>query len=822
MFTLQSKYSPTWDQPKAIWEITTYLQEWHKYQTLWWVTWSGKTFTMANIIQKIQKPTLIIAHNKTLAAQLAQEFKEFFPDNAVHYFVSYYDYYQPEAYVQKTDTYIEKEATINEEIDRLRHAATQSLLTRKDVIIVASVSCIYGIWDIDAYIGFTFDIKVGEFYQIEELLKNLISMQYRRASSDFKPGTFHILWDVLEIWSASEETVFTIEFWWEEVSQISRRNYLTWEVYEILREVTIFPAKHTVTTKERIAEIIPEIKKELEERLAYFKDELWDVLKYERLKTKVEYDIEMMQEVGYVNGIENYSRYLDGRQSWIAPATLIDYFGDDYLCFVDESHMTVPQIWGMYAGDRSRKDNLVNNWFRLPSALDNRPLRFPEFESKMKQVVFVSATPSEFEIEHSIDTSSVIFGLNPGGSSKEKLLENIKDSKHLKNDISKDETISSGELIDPRVKHEDDNIITSTKWQKETAFQYFKNFDPLLSWDWISNDKNRVVQQVIRPTGLLDPEIEIKPMEFMIDDIIKNLDSVIEKNERMLITTITKRSSEELCDYLLENGYKVRYLHSEVETLERLEILKMLRQWDIDVIVWVNLLREWLDLPEVSKIAILDADKQWFLRSVSSLIQIIWRAARNSNGKVIMYTEKIKKFQINKLTNLGNNNADCHPELVSGSLKSCDKFIDSGISPEWQISPLDKGGDDRKGGVGGFLQYALWTLSRLDNGRLIDENWLVISESMRKAIDLTYYRRKIQSEYNKKNWITPTTIFSSIKDMWIKTKKVDYAILDKQSIGKELKRLELEMDIASANLDFEKAAELRDMIIEIRRWKKKR
>ncbi|NDK08229.1 excinuclease ABC subunit UvrB, partial [Candidatus Gracilibacteria bacterium] len=569
MFNLKSNYSPTGDQPKAIGEIIKYLEKGHKYQTLWGVTGSGKTFTMANIIQKVQKPTLIIAHNKTLAAQLAQEFKEFFPDNAVHYFVSYYDYYQPEAYVQKTDTYIEKEATINAEIDRLRHAATQSLITRKDVIIVASVSCIYGIGDIDAYIDFAFDIKVGEFYKIEDLLHNLISMQFRRATSDFMPGTFQILGDVLEIFPSSEETIYTIEFWGEEVSQITRRNYLTGEVYEVHSEVTIFPAKHTVTTKDRIAEIIPAIQKELDERLKYYKEELGDVLKYERLKTKVEYDIEMMQEVGYVNGIENYSRYLDGRQAGLPPATLIDYFKDDYLCFIDESHMTVPQIGGMYAGDKSRKDNLVNNGFRLPSALDNRPLKFPEFESKMKQVVFVSATPSVFEIEH-----------------------------------------SSG-----------------------NTFEYFKNFDPLLDGDWISNENNRIIPQVIRPTGLLDPEIEIKPMEFMIDDIIKTLDFVIEKNERMLITTITKRSSEELADYLLENGYKVRYLHSEIETLERLEILKLLRQGDIDVIVGVNLLREGLDLPEVSRIAIIDADKQGFLRSESALIQIIGRAARNSSGK---------------------------------------------------------------------------------------------------------------------------------------------------------------------------------------------
>jgi len=693
---------------------------------------------MANIIQKIQKPTLIIAHNKTLAAQLAQEFKEYFPDNAVHYFVSYYDYYQPEAYVQKTDTYIEKEATINAEIDRLRHAATQSLITRKDVIIVASVSCIYGIGDIDAYIDFAFDIEVGKFYKIEELLKKLVSMQFRRASSDFKPGTFQILWDVLEIFPSSEETIYTIEFWGEEVSQITRRNYLTWEVYEVLRDVTIFPAKHTVTTKERISEIIPAIQKELDDRLKYYKEELGDVLKYERLKTKVEYDIEMMQEVGYVNGIENYSRYLDGRKAWLPPATLIDYFKDDYLCFIDESHMTVPQIWGMYAWDRSRKENLVNNWFRLPSAMDNRPLKFSEFESKMKQVVFVSATPSVFEIEHS--------------------------------------------------------------WN---SFEYFKKFDPLIDWDWISSEKNRIIPQVIRPTWLLDPEIEIKPMEFMIDDILKTLDYVLEKNERMLITTITKRSSEELADYLLENGYKVRYLHSEIETLERLEILKMLRQWDIDVIVWVNLLREWLDLPEVSRIAIIDADKQWFLRSESALVQIIWRAARNSTGRVVMYTERFKE----KMSSWAN--AKDH---LSNVITQKQSLRDSSLHSEWQSLITDNW----------QIIFALWTLTRHDKWKLINQDSLVVSESMKKAIDLTYYRRKVQNDYNLKNGITPTTIFSTIKDMGLKTKNVDYAILDKQTLEKQLKRLELEMDIASANLDFEKAAELRDVIIELRRGKKKK
>jgi len=706
LFNLKSKYLPSPDQENAINQITQFIWEWHKYQTLWWVTWSGKTFTMANVIQKINKPTLIIAHNKTLAAQLAQEFKEYFPDNSVHYFVSYYDYYQPEAYISKTDTYIEKEATINEEIDRLRHAATQDLLTRKDVVIVASVSCIYGIWDIDLYIEQVFDIEVWKEYVIEDLLKKLVAIQYKRASTDFKQWMFLVNWDVLEIFPSSSETVFTIEFWWNEVSQITSRNYFTWEIYEYFQIVTIFPAKHTVTTKDRIEQIIPSIKKELEERLAYFQ-EIWDVVKHERLKTKVEYDLEMLQEVWYVNGIENYSRYLDGRGDWKAPATLIDYFWEDFLCLVDESHMTFSQIWWMYAGDRSRKTNLVENWFRLPSAMDNRPLKFDEFESKMKNVLAVSATPGKFEIELSSDNPEV-----------------------------------------------------------------FYNFDPVKDWIWKATSNCRIVPQMMRPTWLLDPEIILRPMEFMIDDIMKNISEIEEKNERMLITTITKRSSEELTDYLLENWVKVKYLHSEVETLERLEILKELREWKIDLIVWVNLLREWLDLPEVSKISILDADKQWFLRSVSSLIQIIWRAARNENGKVYMYSEKYKKLDT--------------LELEEDNIY-------------------------------------LWKLYRLDQWKLVNQDWLIISEAMRKAINLTYYRRNLQNEYNIKFNITPKTIFSEIKDMWLKSNKVkrEYSLLDKKDITKEIARMELEMDIAASNMEYEKAAELRDAIIDIKKGKKR-
>ena len=703
LFNLKSKYSPSLEQANAIKEITKNITDWEKFQTLWWVTWSGKTFTMANVIREINKPTLIIAHNKTLAAQLAQEFKEFFPDNAVHYFVSYYDYYQPEAYVAKTDTYIEKEATINEEIDRLRHAATQDLLTRKDVIIVASVSCIYGIWDISLYTEQIFDLQVGKEYEIEEILKKLVAIQYKRSGSDFKPWNFMVMWDVLEIYPASSETVITVEFWWNEISQISSRNYLTWEVYDYMQKVTIFPAKHTVTTKERIEQIIPNIKKELDERLKYFKDDLGDLLKYERLKTKVEYDLEMMQEVWYVNWIENYSSYLDWRKSWESPATLMDYFGKDFLCLVDESHITFSQIWGMYAWDRSRKINLVENWFRLPSAMDNRPLKFEEFESKFTNVVAVSATPWDYDIKMSCKNPDKFF-----------------------------------------------------------------NFNPIKDWVWKSSKDCRVIPQMMRPTWLLDPEIVLKPMDFMIDDVMKNITDVIEKNERILITTVTKRSSEELTDYLLDNGIKVKYLHSEIETLERLETLKELREWKIDVIVWVNLLREWLDLPEVSKICILDADKQGFLRSTSALIQIIWRAARNANGKVYMYSEQLKNTDLSKL-----------------------KREEDG-------------------------------LYRLDNWKLCNNDWLIVSEAMRKAINLTYYRRNLQDKYNKENWITPKTVYSQIKDMWLKSNKTkrEYSILDRKSIEKEISKLELEMDIAAANMEYEKAAELRDLILDLKKWKK--
>ena len=761
-FNLKSKYSPAGDQEQAIKYINKYIDNWHKWQTLWWVTWSWKTFTMANVIEKQNKPTLVIAHNKTLAAQLAQEFSEFFPDAAVHYFVSYYDYYQPEAYVSKTDTYIEKEATINEEIDRLRHAATQSLLQRKDVIIVASVSCIYGIWDIRMYVEQIFNLKVGQVIPIEEILQKLVLIQYKRAWADFKPWNFQVMWDLLEIFSPSQETVYSIEFWWDEISQISRRNYLTWEVYEYLEEIKIFPAKHTVSSKDKIQEIIPKIKEELEDRLNTFELAWWSAVKIERLKTKVEYDLEMMNEVGYVNWIENYSRYLDWRPSGAPAQTLIDYFGDDFLTLIDESHMTIPQIGWMYAWDRARKQNLIDNGFRLPSAFDNRPLQFNEFQDKLNQVVAVSATPNIFEIRASENCPRVSpHSVSPKG-------------REVTQELSKEEK-------------DRQNLIF-----KKTS--KFYNFDPTVDWEWTYSEECRIVPQVIRPTWLLDPEIELKSMDYMVDDIMKNLWEVIKDNKRMLITTITKRSSEELTDYLLENWISVKYLHSEVETLERLEILKELREWQIDVIVWVNLLREWLDLPEVSKIAIIDADKQWFLRSESALIQIIWRAARNEEGKVTMYVEE-RKTNLEQTDEKSGQTHRSAPTENNVGVNLC-------VHPE--------------------NMELLWKqIVRVDKWKWINTDNLIISNAMKKAIDLNYYRRWIQQEYNKKNWVIAKTVYSSIKEVAVKNIKRDYSIQNEKEIKKTIKVLELEMDIAAANMDYEKAAELRDEILNLKKGRKK-
>lgn len=687
IFKLHSKYKPTGDQPEAIKKLVQSLKDGNDFQTLLGVTGSGKTFTMANIIAEIDKPALIMAHNKTLAAQLAQEFKEFFPENAVHYFVSYYDYYQPEAYVVKTGAYIEKEATINEEIDRLRHAATESLLTRRDVIIVASVSCIYGIWEVEQYDKQAIRIEKWKEYIIENLLRELVSMQFVRSVADWKPWMFLVKWDTLEIWPSSSEEIIRLEFWGDELDRITKIEYLTNELIEELDEIKIFPAKHFVTEKWIIEEVLPKIKSEMEERVKFFQEN-WKLVEAERIKMRTEYDMEMMNEVGYVNGIENYSMYLGNRKPWDAPSTLIEFFRalgkneknsneKNFLTFIDESHITIPQVGGMYAWDRARKENLINYGFRLPSALENRPLKFEEFEQKIGQTIFVSATPSKYELEH----------------------------------------------------------------QKVVA------------------------EQVIRPTGLLDPEIFIENMEYMTDSLMKHIREAISKNERALITTITKKSSEDLALYLAENGIKVRYLHSEIETIERLEILRDYRLGEIDVIVGVNLLREGLDLPETSFIGILDAEKIGFLRSKTSLLQIIGRAARNANGKVVMYVhEKSNKNYTENEENFLEENIEC-------------------------------------------LDYAR-------------KNNLAVSVAMKDSIIETYRRRKIQHEYNIKNNITPKTVISSIKEISIPNKKTevfDSGKMTKENLKTYIKRLELEMDVAAANLDFEKAKEIRDELIRIKK-----
>lgn len=644
LFDLKSNYKPTGDQPQAIDALVKSLKAGNRYQTLQGVTGSGKTFTMANIIQKTQRPTLIIAHNKTLAAQLCQEFREFFPENAVHYFVSYYDYYQPEAYIQKTDTYIEKDSAINDEIDRLRHAATEALLTREDVIIVASVSCIYGIGNKEEYLGGVLRMSVGQKYILKDLINHLVSLQFDRSTTDFKQGMFRVLGDTLQIFPASKEYYYSVEFFGTEIEAIRVVEPISGHVRESVPDLMLFPASHTVTSVDHVKAITPAIKAELAERIEYFKSR-WNIVAAERIKTRVEYDLEMMTEVGYVKGIENYSRHLDHREPGAPPTTLIDFFPDNFLTIVDESHITLSQVRGMFAGDKSRKDMLIENGFRLPSAYDNRPLYFHEFESRIKQFVCVSATPGDSDIER-------------GG--------------------------------------------------------------PL-------------VEQIIRPTGLLDPEITVEPMDKLVESLLFNIRAAVERGERVLITTVTKKSSEDLASYLKEQGITAHYLHSEIDTIERLKILKDLRTGKVDVIVGVNLLREWLDLPEVSFIGVVDAHKQGFLRSTQSLIQIVGRAARNSNGHVVFY------------------------------------------SYEGQVS-----------------------------------------RSMQETMDITARRRKIQIEYNKKHHITPTTIISSIKDLGFKDKK---EVVDKipKWIDKEayIRRLELEMDIAAANLDFEKAAELRDVILEL-------
>lgn len=646
-FELKAPYTPTGDQPMAIEALNIGLAKGAKEQTLLGVTGSGKTFTMANIIAKQQKPTLVISHNKTLAAQLYGEFKKFFPNNAVHYFVSYFDYYQPEAYIPRSDTYIEKDSQINEEIDRLRHAATDALLSRRDVLIVASVSCIYGIGSVEDYDGLSIKIKQGERRIRDKLLRQLTDIQYNRNDIDFRRGTFRVRGDVVDVYPSGEELAYRIEFFGDTVERIIKTNPLTGEILKTRQSLQIFPASHYVTPNEKLKLALGKIQTELEERLAYFKSH-GQLLEAQRLEQRTKFDLEMMEETGFVKGIENYSRYLTNRQAGEQPATLLDYYPDDFLMFVDESHMTIPQVRGMYNGDRARKEMLVEHGFRLPSALDNRPLTFSEFEKHINNVVYVSATPSEYELSHS----------------------------------------------------------------------------------------PKPVEQVIRPTGLLDPEIIIRPTEHQIDDLLNEIKQSSDKHHRVLVTTLTKRMAEDLTTYLQEAGVKVAYLHSDIETLERTDILRDLRLGTYDVLVGINLLREGIDLPEVSLVAIMDADKEGFLRSEAALIQTIGRAARHIDGRVIMYADNM-------------------------------------------------------------------------------------TGSMNRAINETNRRRQIQEDYNKKHGITPAGIAKKIEKNLLptkepKTKKLDLRKIPKDEYASLIRDLTSQMDLAAANLEFEKAADLRDLIAEIK------
>jgi excinuclease ABC subunit B len=712
-FQLQSNYKPRGDQAQAIAKLIKSVEASNLHQTLLGVTGSGKTFTIANVIRELDRPTLVISHNKTLAAQLYSEFKQFFPRNAVEYFVSYFDYYQPEAYIPRSDTYIEKDSSINEEIERLRLAATSALLSRRDTIVVASVSCIYGITSPEDYLQMLLTVKRGQHISREAVLGRLIDMLYERNDVAFARGRFRVRGDVVEVYpgSADEEGI-RIEFFGDEIEAITRFDPLTGHAHESLSVITFYPAKQFVTPADKLNRALGTIREELEERIKELESQN-KLLEAQRLRMRTEYDLEMLQEMGFCNGIENYSRHLSGRPPGSKPYTIIDFFPKDFLVVIDESHATIPQIGGMYEGDRSRKKVLVNYGFRLPSALDNRPLNFDEFMKLTSQIVYVSATPAEFEIQNSVVGNK---GYIP----------------HRRQRIGEEELVP---FVLPGEKR------PTPKAQRPTSNsqqQISRTDEPAEKFDVDTPGAPLVVEQIIRPTGLLDPKITLKPLKNQIDETIELCRQRVEKGERVLVTTLTKRTAEDLADYLRDVGLKVRYLHSDIDAIERVEILRGLRAADFDILVGINLLREGLDLPEVSLVCILDADKEGFLRSQTSLIQTAGRAARHVNGEVVLFADQV-------------------------------------------------------------------------------------TQSMEALISISEYRRAKQVAYNEKHGITPQTVRRAVQESLhtiLRGREIAASVIQEAggdfNVTELLRELEEEMQEASANLEFERAALLRDQIMEVK------
>ena len=712
-FQLESDYKPRGDQSQAIAKLTKSIEAGNRHQTLLGVTGSGKTFTMANVIRELDRPTLVISHNKTLAAQLYSEFKQFFPKNAVEYFVSYFDYYQPEAYIPRTDTYIEKDSSINEEIERLRLSATSALLTRRDTIVVASVSCIYGVTSPEDYERMLLTVKRGQHTSREAVLSRLIDMLYERNDISFSRGKFRVRGDVVEVYPATaDEEAVRLEFFGDEIDAITRFDPLTGHARESLSVFTFFPAKQFVTPADKLNRALQTIRAELEDRIILLESQN-KLLEAQRIRIRTEYDLEMLQEMGFCNGIENYSRHLSGRPPGSKPYTIVDFFPKDFLVVIDESHATIPQIGGMYEGDRSRKTVLVNYGFRLPSALDNRPLNFDEFMKLTNQLVYVSATPAEFEIQNSVAGNK---GYVP----------------HKRQRIGQDEPVP---FVLPGGKRPTLNAQRSTS---NSEVHISRTDEPAEKFEVREPGAPLVVEQIIRPTGLLDPKITIKPLKNQIDDTIELCRQRVEKSERVLITTLTKRTAEDLADYLRDVGLKVRYLHSDIDTIERVEILRGLRAAEFDILVGINLLREGLDLPEVSLVCILDADKEGFLRSQTSLIQTAGRAARHINGEVVLFADQITK-------------------------------------------------------------------------------------SMEALISISEYRRTKQMEYNEKHGITPQTVRRAVQESLhtiLRGREIAASVIQEAGgnfdLTELLRELEDEMQQASANLEFERAALLRDQIMEVK------